>query len=158
PWRGTLLGFIVLGPLSSGDYTTEDFEFLRTVGEQAASSIMAVRLADAPQQLNPGGPGRTRTPALIHDSKKTGSALSLLADNAAKHLAEPEFQRDALITLSRTVERMRRLLGKLAATTPERPGRCELIDLHDLIVEATSPLANDGKVQVVRRLRPVTPV
>ena len=42
-WRGTLLGFIVLGPQRTGaDYTAEDFDFLRTVAEQAATSIMAV--------------------------------------------------------------------------------------------------------------------
>jgi putative PEP-CTERM system histidine kinase len=159
PWRGTLLGFIVLGPLSSGaDYTTEDFEFLRTVGEQAATSIMAARLAEAAEGTNPVAGTQPVTPAVIHDIKNSVSALSLLADNATRHLAEPEFQRDALATLSRTVERMRRLLGKLMATTAEQPERGELIDLHELILEATSPLASDGKVQLVRRLHPVTRV
>lgn len=159
PWRGGLLGFIVLGPLGTGaDYTAEDFEFLRTVGEQAATSMIAVRLADAAELASHDGPAAPVTRAVIHDIKNSVSALSLLADNATKHLAEPEFQRDALITLSRTVERMRRLLGKLSATTIEPPGRGELIDLRELILEATTPLASDGKVQLVRRLRPLTHV
>jgi signal transduction histidine kinase len=51
---------------------------------------------------------------------------------------------------------MRRLLGKLSATKAERSGHGELIDLRELIMEATTSLASDGKVQLVRELRPVT--
>jgi hypothetical protein len=82
----------------------------------------------------------------------------MLAHNASKHLAEPEFQRDALVTLSRTVERMRRLLGKLSAAKAETPRPAEPIDLHELIMEATTPLAGAGKVRLVRELTPVTTV
>jgi putative PEP-CTERM system histidine kinase len=159
PWRGSLLGFIILGPLGTGaEYTVEDFDFLRTVGEQAATSVVAVRLAEAAEQAHRDGSSASVTPAVIHDIKNSVSALSLLADNASKHLAEPEFQRDALITLSRTVERMRRLLGKLCATKAERPVQAESIDLHELIIEATTSFAGDGKVQLVRQLRPATRV
>lgn len=159
PWRGTLLGFIILGPLATGtDYTVEDFDFLRTVGEQAAASVVAVRLAEAAEQAYKDGPSASVTPAVIHDIKNSVSALSLLADNATKHLAEPDFQRDALITLSRTVERMRRLLGKLCATKTERPVQAESIDLHELIIEATTSFAGDSKVQLVRQLGTVTRV
>ena len=157
PWRGTLLGFIVLGPQRTGtDYTAEDHEFLRTVAEQAAVSIMAVRLTEAAEQTPDGEPAKRVTPAVIHDIKNSVSALSMLATNASKHMAEPDFQRDAIVTLSHTVERMRRLLGKLSSTKAETPLRAEPIDLHELIIEATTPLAGDGKVRLVRRLRPVT--
>ena len=158
PWRGTLLGFIVLGPQKTGiNYTGEDHEFLRTVAEQAAASIAAVRLTEAAEQSHKGEPAERVTPAVIHDIKNSVSALSLLANNASKHMAEPDFQRDAIVTLSHTVERMRRLLGKLSSTPKaETPPHAEPIDLHELIIEATTPLAGDGKVRLVRQLRPVT--
>jgi hypothetical protein len=159
PWRGTLPGFIVLGPLRTGaDYTTEDLDFLRTVGEQAATSIMAIRLTEAAEQTPTVAQAERMMPAVIHDIKNSVSALSMLAHNASKHLAEPEFQRDALVTLSRTVERMRRLLGKLSAAKAETPRPAEPIDLHELIMEATTPLAGAGKVRLVRELTPVTTV
>jgi putative PEP-CTERM system histidine kinase len=159
PWRGTLLGFIVLGPQKTGvDYTAEDHEFLRTVAEQAAVSITAVRLAEAAEWTSRAEPAAGVTPAVIHDIKNSVSALSLLATNAGKHLAEPEFQRDAIVTLSRTVERMRHLLGKLTATRAEAPRTAEPIDLRELIIEATTPLAADGKVRLVRRLSSVARV
>jgi hypothetical protein len=159
PWRGTLPGFIVLGPQRTGaDYSTEDLDFLRTVGEQAATSIMAIRLTEAAEQTPTVAQAERMMPAVIHDIKNSVSALSMLAHNASKHLAEPEFQRDALVTLSRTVERMRRLLGKLSAAKAETPRPAEPIDLHELIMEATTPLAGAGKVRLVRELTPVTTV
>jgi putative PEP-CTERM system histidine kinase len=158
PWRGALLGFIVLGPQKTGiNYTAEDHEFLRTVAAQVAAPIAAIRLAEAVEQAPRVEPSESVTPAVIHDIKNSVSALSLLANNASKHMAEPDFQRDAIVTLSRTVERMRRLLGKLSSTTPaETAATAEPIDLHELIIEATTSLAGDGKVRLVRRLHPVT--
>jgi putative PEP-CTERM system histidine kinase len=159
PWRGTLLGFIILGPQKTGiNYTREDHEFLRTVAEQVAASIAAVRLAEVAEQSSKVEPAERVTPAVIHDIKNSVSALSLLANNASKHMAEPDFQRDAIVTLSRTVERMRRLLGKLSSTTKAEASLPEPIDLHELIIEATTPLAGDGKVRLVRQLHPVTRV
>ena len=112
---------------------------------------MAIRLTEAAEQTPTVAQAERVTPAVIHDIKNSVSALSLLAHNACKHLAEPEFQRDAIVTLSHTVERMRRLLGKLSSTTKaETPAPAEPIDLHELIIEATTPLAGDGKVRLVR--------
>jgi hypothetical protein len=52
---------------------------------------------------------------VIHDLKNSISALSLLSRNAMDHFDEPEFQRDTLRTLGKTVDRMTGLLGKLAS-------------------------------------------
>jgi signal transduction histidine kinase len=71
-------------------------------------------------------------------------------------MADPEFQRDALATVSRAVDRMRRLLVQL--TTPvSRPVQSmrEPIDLRALIVEATAPLASGRQVRLVRTLEAV---
>jgi putative PEP-CTERM system histidine kinase len=99
------------------------------------------------------------TAVAMHDLKNTVSALSLLARNATHNFADPEFQRDATTTLSRTVARMSRLLARLASSdvTPP-PATTEAIDLQALIIEATSPLAADAKVRLVRELSPVNTV
>ena len=159
-WRTALLGFIVLGPRYSGlDYDAEDMDFLATVAEQAAASIAAARLADAAGQPHTMETADRATTAVIHDIKNAVSALSMLARNAADNFSDPEFQRDATITLSHTVERMRRLLVKLSSPEAQtRPSRPEPIDLRELIIEATTPLAADHKVRLVRQLRPVNTV
>lgn len=154
-WRSTLLGFTVLGPRQTGtDYAPEDRQLLATLAEQAAASIMAARLSEAAAQ-----PCRLEATAVMHDIKNSVSALSLLARNAAGNFSDPEFQRDALVTLTRTVERMQGLLVKLSSPDAGGPpSRTEPIDLQQLIIEATTPLAADGKVRLVRRLRPVNTV
>jgi len=149
-WRATPIGIMVLGPPRAGaDYGVEDVEFLAAVADQAAASIMAVRLSETAGQ----------TTAVIHDIKNSISTLSLLARNAPGNLSDPEFQRDAIATLSHTVARMRRLLVKLSSPDAETPAsRTESIDLQALIIEATTALAANHKVRLVRQLRPVDAV
>jgi putative PEP-CTERM system histidine kinase len=160
PWRATLLGLIVLGPQRSGtEYSVEDFAFLATVAEQTAAPIMAIRLADAGATPRQPEPSHRLAASAIHDIKNSVSALSLLARNAAGNFSDPEFQRDTVATLTRTVDRMRRLLVKLSSPDLPTPlSRGERIDLQALIIEATTPLAADRKIRLVRQLRPVKPV
>jgi putative PEP-CTERM system histidine kinase len=155
-WRTTVLGVLVL---ACTDATDDDRELLATLADQAAASIKASRLAEEAAQPR-------RIPALdrvastaIHDIKNSVSALSMLVSNAATHLSDPEFQRDAVATLVRTVERMRRLLVRLSSPLPDAPPTVgEPIDLRALIVEATGPLAAQPRIRLVRRLHPVGPV
>jgi putative PEP-CTERM system histidine kinase len=146
-WRATPIGIVVLGPPRAGaDYSVEDVELLAAVADQAAASMTAVRLSETPAQAT----------AVIHDIKNSISTLSLLARNAPSNLSDPEFQRDAIATLSHTVERMRRLLVKLSSPDAETlASRTEPIDLQALIIEATTPLAANHKIRLVRHLRPV---
>jgi len=149
-WRAKLLGFMVLGPRHTGsDYTPADRRLLGTLAEQAAASIMAARLADT------ADPHRMETTAVMHDIKNAVSALSLLARNAAGNFSDPQFQRDALATLTATVERMRRSLVKLASPGETSPPRDEPIDLQELIIEATTSVAAGRKIRLVRQLHPV---
>ena len=158
-WRATRLGFVLIGlPRAEPAYDIEDAEHLATVTEQAAASIMAVRLSESPRHRRIEAMDRA-TAAAIHDIKNCVSALSLLARNAATNFVDPEFQRDAITTLSRTVGRMQRLLGTLSSSAAERlPARRQPIDLQALIIEATAPLGADPRLRLVRRLGAVPPL
>jgi putative PEP-CTERM system histidine kinase len=155
-WRATLLGFLVLGfPEAVGERGVGRLRVLATLADQAAASIEAVRLSGAAAQKVVD---RLATTA-IHDIKNSVSALSLLVSNAATNLADPQFQRDAVTTLSRTVERLSRLLATLSAPPAEDViPTGEPVDLETLIIEATAPLTADHRVHLVRRLSPVPPV
>jgi putative PEP-CTERM system histidine kinase len=159
-WRTALVGFIVLGPRSAGtDYTPEDMEFVATIAAQAAPSIMTIRRPAVKVQPRTIETVDRCTAAVIHDLKNSVSALSLLTRNAVDHFADPDFQHDAIITLSRTVERMQRSLVKLSSpAAPTTLARTEPIDLQGLIIEATTPLATDTKIRLVRELHPVNTV
>jgi putative PEP-CTERM system histidine kinase len=99
------------------------------------------------------------TAAVIHDIKNSVSALSMLARNALRNFDDPEFQRDTMTTLSRTVDRMRRLLTRLSSPVSEaEPLRSELVDLAAIILEATAALAAEPRVRLVRELGAVRQV
>src|SRR6185436_16922962 len=47
---------------------------------------------------------------VLHDIKNQVSGLSLVVDNARRHLADPEFQRDAMKVVERTVLNLKELM------------------------------------------------
>jgi putative PEP-CTERM system histidine kinase len=156
-WRHTVIGFIVLGPERSGaEYTIEDLEFLSTVAAQAAGSLATARLSESMAQARQLETFDRVTAAVIHDIKNCVGALSMLSRNALRNFGDPEFQRDTITTLSRTVDRMRRLLARLSSPLADTANmQAEPVDLAALIVDATTPLAGGGRVQLVRDLHPV---
>jgi putative PEP-CTERM system histidine kinase len=153
-WRDGTIGFILLGPeRSGGDYTDEDVEFLSTVAEQAAGTIVTARLSESIAQAREIETFDRVTGAVLHDIKNSVSALSMLSRNAIRHFDDPEFQRDTITTLSRTVERMRRLMGKLSSPVGDvKPLRLEPVDLGALVLEATTPIAADPLIRLVREV------
>jgi putative PEP-CTERM system histidine kinase len=155
-WQATLLGFIVIGPHKTSEiYDAEDIAFFATAAEQATAPLVAARLYEDPQR-RPVPPRNPVSGAIIHDIKNSVATLSLITRNAASHFHDPEFQRDTVATLGRTIARLQRLLLHLTSPGTKMPtATLGPIDLHALVVEATTPLAFDAKVRLVRRLRPV---
>jgi signal transduction histidine kinase len=81
----------------------------------------------------------------------------MLSQNSLQHFDDPEFQKDALRTLSRTVDRMKALLARLAAAPDAARLRSEPVDLSALLLEATRPL-DGGRVGLVKEFGPVAAV
>jgi signal transduction histidine kinase len=138
-------------------YSREDLEFFMTVGEQAAGVIVTARLSETLAQAREFEAFHRLTSFVIHDLKNAVSALSMLSQNAMQHFDDPEFQKDALKTLSRTVDRMKALLARLSAAPDAARMRSEPVDLSALALEATRPL-DGGRVSLVKEFAPVAPV
>jgi hypothetical protein len=158
-WRGALTGVIVLGPeRTRASYTAEDVEFLATVGQQAAGAIGTARLWETLARSREFEAFHRLTSFVIHDLKNSIAALSMLSVNALANFDDPEFQRDALKTLSRTVGRMKALLARLSSTPETAPVEREPVDLGALVLEATLPVARNPHVRLERDLVPLPPV
>src|SRR2546427_799955 len=112
-WQDDLIGFLLLGPGQGGTrYTVADLELMATVGEQAAGVIVTARLAEHRARSHEFEAFHRLTSFVIHDLKNSISALSMLSESALQHFDDPEFQRDALQTVARTVDRMKALIGR----------------------------------------------
>lgn len=156
-WSGRLTGFMVVGPERTGvPYTIEDYDFLATVGEQAAGAVATTSLSEDLARSRQFAALHRFTSFVIHDIKNAVSALSLLSGNALTNFDNPEFRRDAIATLSKTVERMQGLLAKLtpmsalAGQVAFRP-----IDLAELLVETANSFRVNKRVTLVTNINPV---
>src|SRR4030095_2409767 len=95
---------------------------------------------------------------VIHDLKNLISSLSLLSQNAVKHFDDPEFQKDTVLTLSRTVERMQALLTRLSSRTDLVVLHDESVDLSSIVRDAIGTVNVPGRVRIVTGLDGVPPV
>ncbi|PYM33053.1 MAG: PEP-CTERM system histidine kinase PrsK [Candidatus Rokuibacteriota bacterium] len=158
PWQCALAGIMLIGPeRTRRAYTIEDLEFLTTVGEQAAGAIMTARLSEAAARSREFEAFHRLTSFVIHDLKNSISALSMLSQNALEHFDDPEFQRDAIKTLSSTVDRMKALLARLTSAPESSDLRFQSVDLAGLALEVTRHIAGN-RVTLVKDLAAVRPV
>jgi putative PEP-CTERM system histidine kinase len=134
---GRLVGLVLL---AAPDYRRaldwEDFDLLRTAGNQAAST-----LAEAHGQAALGRAQRfdefnRRFAFILHDVKNLVSQLSLLTRNAERHADNPDFRADMIATLKGSVGKMNDLLARLGTTAEQRPARLEPIALRALVAAA----------------------
>ncbi|MBI2216464.1 MAG: PEP-CTERM system histidine kinase PrsK [Candidatus Rokubacteria bacterium] len=155
-WRNELVGLMAVGRERTGlSYTVEDVELLTTFGEQAAGAIVTARLSERLARTREFETFHRLTSFVIHDLKNAISALSMLTQNALDHMGDPEFQRDAIHTVSRTAGRMRALLAKLTTDSQEQRLRFDAVDLPALVDDALPPLFAGKRIRLRKELRAV---
>jgi putative PEP-CTERM system histidine kinase len=156
-WRETLTGIMLIGPERAGaPYTAEDFEFLETVGRQVAGAILTAQLSETLAQSREFEAFHRLTSFVVHDLKNSISALSMLSQNALANFDDPEFQRDAIRTLSGSVDRMKTLLARLSA--PQSAAlRWQPVDVVAFVRDALRPWQGRG-INVIAELAAVRPV
>jgi signal transduction histidine kinase len=122
------------------EHDLEDFELLEAMGRQIALCVRSFRLGDelaVAREMEALG----RFAALVmHDLKNQVYALSLLVDNARLYIAEPEFQRDLVETLTNSVSNMRNLISQLTRLPGRESLRLAPVDLMELAREACASL------------------
>lgn len=158
-WQGTVIGFMGFGPERTGEpYGPEDQEFLATAAEQAAGTLVTARLSETLAQAREFEAFHRLTSFVIHDLKNAIAALSLLSQNALAHFDDPEFQRDAIRTVSKTADRMKTLLAKLTSAAASGGRHAEPVDLSAVAREAAAPLKTHDEVRIRLELGTVSGV
>jgi len=123
--REGLVGLVLLSPPRAPfPLDVETYDLLRTLGREVAMFLAeraaAERLVDQ-RQLEDYA---KRFAFVAHDVKTVASQLSLLLANAEDNIADPEFQRDMLLTVRASAERINALIARLRqpeATPGARP-------------------------------------
>ncbi len=109
-----LVGLIGLGPeYTGGQYGHDDFDLLTVLGSQTATALLAVRMAEELAHAREQQAWNRLSAFVLHDIKNAATMLSMLQENAADHIHEPEFQQDMLELVDDALRRMSRVEQRL---------------------------------------------
>jgi putative PEP-CTERM system histidine kinase len=127
----------------------EDFDLLRTAGNQAASTLAEAMGQEALANAQRFEEFNRRFAFILHDIKNLVSQLSLLARNAQRHADNPEFRADMVATLQSSVGKMNDLLARLAPESSSRVQRVHAQPLRPILTQAIAARRRDRDVQLL---------
>ncbi len=128
-----LAGLLIIEtPRTPRTLNWEDFDLLRTVGRQAASYLAEQAAEAALMEARKFEEFNRRFAFIMHDIKNLVSQLSLVARNAERHADKPDFQRDMMLTIKESVDKMNDLLARLKQHNIQRQDS-EDVDLSTLL-------------------------
>ncbi len=141
-----MIGFVVLATARTRlDVNWEVNDLLKTAGRQAASFIAQIQATEALLEARKFDSFNRMSAFVVHDLKNIVTQLSLMVRNAERHVDNPEFQRDMLMTVQNSVERMRQLMLQLReGATP--PGVACGVDLAAIVRRIQSAKADQQPV------------
>jgi hypothetical protein len=118
----------------------EDYDLIKTVSKQAASSFLNAGLSRNLVQAKEMETFHAFSAFVIHDLKNFVSMLSLVVHNAKENFEDPAFRVDALQSISQTVEKMKRMMDRLAVLSRPLEVERARTDLNDVARGALSEL------------------
>jgi putative PEP-CTERM system histidine kinase len=167
-------GISVLVPLVAGDLLIgvlgcaksrsgfsmdrEDFNLLNTVARQAANNFLIARLSESLVRAKEMEAFHAFSAFVLHDMKNFVSMLSLVVRNADRNLDNPEFRKDAIRSVSQTVEKMKKMMERLSALSRDPVLQGEAIDLDELAREVAAEMKGTLRSQIVGEFGGALPV
>lgn len=136
-------GFVVLGELlkNDEDYIYEDYDLMKTYAKQAWQTIRQQTLSRELLLMREEAAVGNVATFIMHDLKNQLSALSLMTENAAFFIGNPEYQKDLVHSLDTTVKRMRSLIGNLKTFDREKVLQRDKVDLFALVEDCCMQLS-----------------
>jgi putative PEP-CTERM system histidine kinase len=130
----SLDGIILLAkPIdTSEEYNQEDFDLMEALATQAHSAMLNYRLTDQLTKVRDMEVMGKVSTFIVHDLKNLVYTISLIVDNAKRHIQNPDFQCDMLKGLESTVSKMHLLISQLRQLPSRENLNIEPVDLKQL--------------------------
>ena len=148
---GEVLGLIILGDRVGGvSFSWQDFDLLKCVADQVAAGLLNTQLSQRLLQAKEMEAFQTMSAFFVHDLKNTTSTLNLMVKNLPVHFNDPEFRADALRGISKAVEHINRLIGRLSQLRHElqiKPVEC---DLNEVVAKALAGWEEAAGVTLIK--------
>jgi putative PEP-CTERM system histidine kinase len=130
-------------------FDIEDLALINTIARQAASSLLSAQLAERIVQSKEVETFHLFSTFVIHDLKNFVSMLSLVARNMEKNFSNPAFQKDAVASVSQTVEKMKRMMERLSTLSRSSIPSIVEIDVNELIRDVLGEMKGAIRSRVV---------
>ncbi len=141
--REGLIGAVLLAPPRAPfALDREVYDLLRSIGREVAMFLAERQAAERLADQRRLGDYAKRFAFVAHDVKTVSSQLTLLLANAEDNIQDPEFQRDMLLTVRASAQRINALLARL-----RQPG--------DEPLPEPVPIASGAAVAPLARLRAI---
>ena len=152
-----LIGILTLsGRGSASPLTVQDSELLKTIADQAASSLLRLRLADQLNKAKALEAFQVMSAFFMHDLKNLGSKLSLVMQNLPVHFENPEFRKDAIRSVTQSVEKINNMCSRLSLLSERSKVSPRESNLDQVVAESVKGLDGLFKAPVVCSLGGVT--
>jgi putative PEP-CTERM system histidine kinase len=157
--EGQLLGILGLSKSSFAvPLNHEDYDYLKIIGKQVASVLQRKKLSENLLDLKEKEAFHSFSAFVLHDLKNFISMLSLVVANADRNFDNPEFRKDAITSISKTVEKMRDLMDKMAAFSRETVLRTTRVDLNVLIADHIAVMKKFVRATIKEEYGNIAPV
>ncbi|HEY7511156.1 MAG TPA: XrtA/PEP-CTERM system histidine kinase PrsK [Vicinamibacteria bacterium] len=156
---GEAVGVVVLGVRPDGsELSAEDVELLKTFADQAAGNILGLRLSERLLKAKEMEAFQSLSAFFVHDLKNLASKLSLTLQNLPVHYDDPEFRRDLLATITRSVDKINQMCTRLSPLSRALELQRTASDLAPVVAAALAGLNGNLKGTVEQDLKPTRPV
>jgi putative PEP-CTERM system histidine kinase len=153
---GRLLGLMTLHKrVGDSRLTIEDFDLLKTMADQLASSMLNLMLSERLRESKQMEAFQKLSAFFIHDLKNLASTLSLTVQTLPKHFDNPEYRDDAVKFLSQSVDKIRLMCNRLTSLSRKVELNLKSFDLNDLIDRTLAGLDIMVAEKIIKKLEPV---
>ena len=150
------LGVLTLNDrVTKEPFSVEDFDLLKTIADQAASSLLNLTLSEHLLQAREKEAFQTLSAFFVHDLKNLASRLSLTLQNLPDHYDDPAFRDDLLKTISQSVQKIEMMCSRLSPLSRELELKRSQTDLNQLVSETLGGLDGAMTAGVEQDLRPL---
>ncbi len=150
------IGLIILGDRVNGvAYTVEELELLECIGDQVASSLLNLRLAEEIMLGKELEAFQTISTFFVHDLKNAASTLKLTLQNLPRHFEDPVFRQDTLRSIGGTTERINQIIERLGALGTKLELRPSPVDLNLVVEQAIENVNGMPGVEFAKELGPL---
>lgn len=132
--NGRLVGFCTLSDrVNDIPLESQEFELLKCVADQLAANLLNVQLSTRLLQAKEMEAFQTIAAFFVHDLKNTASSLNLTLQNLPKHFDNPEFRKDALKTIGKSVNHIQELISRLTLFRDKLELNRTSLDLNQVV-------------------------